>query len=307
MPYSIDEIEDAEVIFVIGSNTTEQHPLIGRRILRAVIEKGAKLIVADPRSIDLADFAEIYIQHKPGTDVALINGMMNVILSENLQDTAFIEQRTKNFEAVKEVIQKYPPDYVESITGIPAQKVIETARLYAKADRASIIYCMGITQHTTGTDNVVSLANLAMMTGNVGKRSTGVNPLRGQNNVQGACDMGALPNFLTGYQRVTEPEAREKMEKAWNVTGLDDKVGLTMPEMIELAYTDKLKGLYIVGENPMLSEPDINHVREALKKLRFLVVQDLFLSETAKLANVVLPAASFAEKDGTFTSTDLTV
>ncbi len=304
MTNSIEDIEDAEVLLVIGSNTTEQHPLIGRRILRAIRDRGAKLIVADPRSIDLAEFAESHLQLKPGTDVALINGMMNVILSEGLQDTDFIEQRTKNFEAVKKLVKMYSPEYVEKITGVPAEKISEAARLYARADRASIIYSMGITQHTTGTDNVLSLANLAMMTGNVGKRGTGVNPLRGHNNVQGACDVGALPDVFPGYQRVTDRQARDKMQRAWNVAELDDKPGLTQPEMLNSAYNGDLKAVYIVGENPMLSHPDINHVRESLRNLEFLVVQDIFLSETAKLADVILPAASFAEKDGTFTSTE---
>ncbi len=304
MTNSIQDIEDAGVIFVIGSNTTEQHPLIGRRILRAIRERGARLIVADPRSIDLAEFAEIHLQHKPGTDVALINGMMNVILSQDLHDTEFIQRRTRNFEAMKKVAERYPPEYVERITGVPAEKISEAARLYAKVDRASIIYSMGITQHTTGTDNVVSLANLAMLTGNVGKKGTGVNPLRGHNNVQGACDVGALPDVFPGYQGVTDRQAREKMQKAWKVAELDDKPGLTQPEMLNSAYNGDLKALYIVGENPMLSHPDINHVRESLRNLEFLVVQDVFLSETAKLADVILPAASFAEKDGTFTSTE---
>jgi len=304
MTNSIAEIEEADVIFVIGSNTTEQHPLIARRILRAIRERGTKLIVADPRSIDLADFAEIYLQHKLGTDVSLINGMMNLILSEDLQDSEFIEQRTRNFEAVKKVVERFPPEHAEKITGVPAEKISKAARLYAKAKRASIVYSMGITQHTTGTDNVLALANLAMMTGNVGKKGTGVNPLRGHNNVQGACDVGALPNVFPGYQRVTDCQAREKMQRVWNIAELDDKVGLTQLEMINSAYAGDLKALYVVGENPVVSHPDTGHVRESLRTLEFLVVQDIFLSETAKLANVVLPAASFAEKDGTFTSTE---
>jgi formate dehydrogenase alpha subunit len=304
MTNSLEDIEDADVIFVIGSNTTEQHPLIGRRILRAIREKGTKLIVADPRSINLTEFAEVYLQHKPGTDVALINGMMNVILSEGLHDSEFIRQRTRNFEGIKSITEKYSPEYTERITGVPAEEIIKAAQLYGKAKRASIIYCMGITQHTTGTDNVMSLANLAMMTGNVGKRGTGVNPLRGQNNVQGACDAGALPDVFSGYQKVTDYQSREKMQRAWNIAELDDKPGLTQPEMIDSAYNGNLKALYIIGENPALSHPDINHVRESLKKLEFLIVQDMFLTETAKLAHIVLPAASFAEKDGTFTSTE---
>jgi len=301
MTNSIDELENADVIFVIGSNTTEQHPLIATRILRAV-RKGSKLIVADPRFIDLAYFATIYMSQKPGTDVALLNGMMNVIISENLHDEEFIKTRTENFEAFRKVIEKYTPEYVEKITTVPAEKIREAAHLYAKTDKAAIVYSMGITQHTTGVDNVVSTANLAMLTGNVGKESTGVNPIRGHNNVQGACDVGALPNGYSGYQRVDMEDIRKKFEDAWRVK-LPSKPGLTIVEMINAAGNN-IKAIYIMGENPMLSDPDINHVKEQLEKLDFLVVQDIFLSETAQLADVVLPGASFAEKDGTFTSTE---
>lgn len=302
MTNSIEEIEDADVIFVIGSNTSEQHPLIARRILRAVREKNGKLIVADPRAIDLTGFSTIYMSQKPGTDVALLNGIMNSIISENLHDKKFIKERTENFEAFKEVVERYDPEYVEKITSVPASKIREAARLYAKANTASIIYSMGITQHTTGVDNVISTANLAMLTGNVGKRSTGVNPLRGQNNVQGACDLGALPNYFSGYQKVDNESIRKKFEEAWGVR-CSPNIGLTVVEMIN-ECGKLIKALYILGENPMLSDPDINHVRRALKKLDFLVVFELFLSETAQLADVVLPAASYSEKDGTFTSTE---
>jgi len=301
MTNSIDELENADTIFVIGSNTTEQHPLIGTRILRAV-RKGAKLIIADPRFIDLAHFATVYMSQKPGTDVALINGMMNVIISEKLLDEEFVKTRTENFEAMKKVVEKYTPEYVEKITTIPAEKICEAARLYAKADKAAIVYSMGITQHTTGVDNVVSTANLAMLTGNLGKESVGVNPLRGQNNVQGACDVGALPNLFSGYQKVDVDDVRKKFEDAWGVQ-LPPKPGLTIVEMINAAG-DRIKAIYMMGENPAVSDPDINHVHEQLKKLDFLVCQDIFLSETAQFADVVLPAASYAEKDGTYTSTE---
>jgi len=302
MTNSIPEIEEATCIFVIGSNTTEQHPLVATRIYRA-LERGAKLIVADPREIQLSRFAHVYLRHRPGTDVALLNGMMNVIISEGLEDREFIESRTEGFEEFKAAVADYTPERVEAITGIPAEDLIAAARMYAQAERAAIIYAMGITQHTTGTDNVLSCANLAMLTGNVGKPSTGVNPLRGQNNVQGACDLGALPNVYPGYQRVTDPQSRAKFEEAWG-TELSPEVGLTVVEMTDAAYEGRLKAMYIMAENPMLSDPDINHVREALERLDFLVVQDIFLSETAELADVVLPGASFAEKDGTFTGTD---
>ena len=302
MTNSIGELEDADCIFVIGSNTTEQHPLIARYLMRAR-EKGAKLIVADPRLIPLTQFADYHLRQRPGTDVALLNGFMNVILNKGLEDKEFIDKRTEGFKELKEIVKKYNPEEVEKITGIPKELIIEAARIYAKAKSASIVYSMGITQHTTGVDNVVSCANLAMLTGNVGKPSTGVNPLRGQSNVQGACDMGALPNVYSGYQKVSDENARTKFEKAWN-TELPSKTGLTIVEMINEAAKGKLKAMYIMGENPMLSDPDINHVKEALDNLEFLVVQDMFLTETAQLADIILPAASYAEKDGTLTATD---
>jgi len=302
MTNSIVEIEYADTIFVIGSNTTECHPIIGASIKRAVAA-GKKLIVADPRYIELADYATVYLPQKPGTDVALINAMMNVILSEELEDSRFITQRTEGIEDIRQAVKSYTPQMAEKITGVPAEDIQKAARIYAQAKSASIIYSMGITQHTTGTDNVLSLANLAMLTGNVGKESSGVNPLRGQNNVQGACDLGALPNVYSGYQKVDIPKIRKKFEKAWGVK-LPSKPGLTVVEIMNAAGKGKVKGLYIMGENPLLSDPDVNHVRKALKKLDFLVVQDIFLTETAELADVVLPACGFAEKDGTFTNTE---
>ncbi|MDD4876410.1 MAG: formate dehydrogenase subunit alpha [Dehalococcoidales bacterium] len=302
MTNSIVELEDADCIFIIGSNTLEQHPLVGRYIQRAK-EKGAKIIVADPRIITLVQIADYHLRHRPGTDVALFNGMMNVIISEGLEDKQFIKERTEGIEDLTETVKKYTPEYVAKITGVPAELIVEAARTYAKAERAAIVYSMGITQHTTGVDNVKSSGNLAMLTGNVGKASTGVNPLRGQNNVQGACDMGALPNVYSGYQNVTDEKARAKFEEAWK-TKLPDKVGLTIIEMMDNAVKGNLKAMYIMGENPMVSDPDINHVKEALENLEFLVVQDIFLTETAQLADIVLPATTYAEKDGTFTSTE---
>jgi len=302
MTNSIRELLGANVILVTGSNTTENHPIIAMYVKQVVKNNGAKLIVADPRRIDLVDYAALWLQQKSGTDVALFNGLMNAILEEGLHDKEFIKNRCENFEEFSEVVKKYTPEAVEEITGVPADKIREAARLYASADKASIIFSMGITQHTTGTDNVLSIANLAMLTGNVGRESTGVNPLRGQNNVQGACDVGALPNLYPGYQSVTDDEAQKKFEKVWGVS-LDDKAGLTVVEIMNAAYEEKIKGMYIMAENPMMSDPNINHVKEALKKLEFLVVQDIFLSETAELADLVLPGVSFAEKDGTFTNT----
>jgi len=302
MTNSITEFEDADCILVIGSNTAEQHPLIARYVLRAK-EKGAKLIVVDPRAITLAQFADYHLRQRPGTDVAVFNGFMNVILSEGLEDKEFIKERTEGIEELKETVEKYTPERVEKITGIPKDKLIQAAKIYAQSEHASIIYSMGITQHTTGVDNVSSSANLAMLTGNVGKPSTGVNPLRGQNNVQGACDLGALPNVYSGYQNVVDEKARAKFEDAWKVK-LPEKPGLTVVEMMNEAAKGNIKAMYIMGENPMISDPDISHVKEGLENLEFLVVQDIFLTETAQLADIVLPAASYAEKEGTFTSTE---
>ncbi|MFC1739640.1 formate dehydrogenase subunit alpha [Planctomycetota bacterium] len=303
MTNSIDELKNTGCIFVIGSNTTEAHPVIGLYIKEAVTKNGAQLIVADPRAIDLTRFATLFIAQKPGTDVALINAMMNVIVDEELHDKAFIKQRTEDFEKLKPILKDATPEKAQAITTIPADKIRTAARVYAKAETASIIYSMGITQHTTGTDNVLSLANLAMLTGNVGKASTGVNPLRGQNNVQGACDLGALPNVYPAYQSVEDSAMQAKFESAWGQK-LSGQKGLTVVEMMHAIEEGKIKALYIMGENPALSDPNLNRTRKALEKVDFLVVQDIFLSETAEYADVVLPSVCFAEKDGTFTNTE---
>lgn len=302
MTNSIEEIENMNTIFVTGSNTTENHPIIGARIKQAV-SKGAKLIVADPRRIELAKYADVFLQIKPGSNIALLNAMMNVIISENLQDINYIKERTENYEGLVEIVKDYTPEKCSEICGVDADDIRKAARLYAKADNAGIFYAMGITQHRTGTQGVMSVSNLALLCGNIGKESSGVNPLRGQNNVQGACDMGGLPNVLTGYQNVTDENIIEKFEKAWN-SELSRDAGLTLPEIMNSIEEDKVKFLYIMGENPMISDPDLNHIEKALKHLDFLVVQDIFLTETAEYANVVLPASSFAEKDGTFTNTE---
>jgi formate dehydrogenase alpha subunit len=302
MTNSINEIRDAACILAIGTNTTSAHPVIGLEIKKAV-NKGAKLIVANPREIDLCRFADLHLQQRPGTDVALLMGMMRVIVDEGLLDQTFIEERCENFDAFKESLGSFDLDSVEQITGVPKDKIVEAARVYATNCPATILYAMGITQHSHGTDNVIATANLAMLTGNMGKPSTGVNPLRGQNNVQGACDLGALPNVYPGYQAVANPDIQKKFETGWGCP-LSPTPGLTLTEMFEAAYQKQVKALYLVGENPMLSDPDANHIREALEQLEFLVVQDVFLTETARLADVVLPAASFAETDGTFTNTE---
>jgi formate dehydrogenase alpha subunit len=302
MTNSIGEIVDTDCMFVIGSNTTENHPVIGAKMKQA-LKKGAKLIVADPRRIELAEYADVFLQLKPGTNIALLNGMMNVIIEKGLYDEKYIEERCENFEELVNLVKEYPPERAAEICGLEAEDIVKAALLYAEANKAGIYYTMGITQHTTGTNAVMSVSNLALLCGNVGKESAGVNPLRGQNNVQGACDMGGLPGDLPGYQKVFKPEVIEKFEKAWN-TKLSSKVGLTIPEIFNGAHDGSIRFLYIMGENPMVSDPDINHVRASLENVDFLVCQDIFMNETTELADVVLPAASFAEKDGSFSNTE---
>ncbi len=302
MTNSIADLEQAKAILVIGSNTTEQHPVIGTRIRRAV-RNGTKLIVADPRTIDLANIATVHLRQRPGTDLALLNGLAHIILKEGLEDKEFIAARTEGFDAWRAVIETYTPARVSEITGVPIEDLFKAARLYAANSPATICYAMGITQHTVGHNNVLAVANLAMLTGNIGKPGAGVDPLRGQNNVQGSCDVGALPNYYTAYQKVVDESARQKFSQAWGVS-LPPKPGMTVGEMLNAAHDGRVKAMWIIGENVAMSDPDAQHVRKALEHLDFLVVQDLFLTETAQLADVVLPAASFAEKDGTFTNTE---
>ena len=303
MTNSVPEFEETtDCFFIIGSNTTEAHPLIATRVMRAQ-KRGAKVIVADPRDIQIAKLADLHMQHRAGTDVALLNGMMQVIIDEGLYDRAFVEERTEGFEALRSTVAAYTPERVERITGVPAGMLQAAARFYGSAGHAAILYAMGITQHTTGVDNVLSCANLAMLTGNVGRPGTGVNPLRGQNNVQGACDLGGLPNVYSGYQAVTIEGVQAKFREAWGHAP-PTRVGLTVTEMMDAAHAGVLKGLYVLAENPMISDPDVNHVREALERCEFLVVQDIFPTETAELADVILPGGTYTEKDGTFTNTD---
>jgi formate dehydrogenase alpha subunit len=302
MTNSLPELANAKCIFIIGSNTTENHPIAAKWIFRG-LENGAKLIVADPRFIQMSLLADLVVQQRLGTDVALINGLMHIILKEGWYDKEYVAERTEGFEALAAKLEDYPPDQVAQITGIDAATLRRVAEMYAKTKPASIVYCMGITQHTTGVDNVKSLANLAMLTGNVGVASGGVNPLRGQNNVQGACDMGSLPNVFTGYQPVADEAANAKFSKAWG-RDLPKKPGLTILEMFHGIDEGKIKALYVVGENPLVTDPDLRHVEAALKKLDIFIVQDIFLTQTAKLADIVLPGTSFAEKDGTFTNTE---
>lgn len=302
MTNSIAEAADQDVVFVTGSNTTETHPVIGS-LIRQAKRKGAKIIVAEPRRIPLCREADVFLQIKPGTNVALFNGMMNVIISEGLQDQKYIDERTEGYEALVEVVKDYTPEVVAEICQIDAEELKKAARLYAKADKAGIYYAMGVTQHSTGTEGVMGTSNLALLCGKIGKYGCGVNPLRGQNNVQGACDMGCLPTDFPAYQKVFNDAAREKFEKAWGVS-LSGKPGLTVTEIMNAVEAGSVRGLYIMGENPMMSDPDLNHVEHALKNCEFLVVQDIFLTETAALADVVLPGCTFAEKDGTFTNTE---
>lgn len=301
MTNSIAEVLNNEVIFITGSNTTETHPVIGS-MMRQAKQKGAKIIVAEPRKIDIAQDADIFIQIKPGTNVALFNAMMKVIVEENLQDTDFIQKRTENYENFIKVIEEVNLEENAEICGCHVEDIKDAARMYA-THTSGIYYAMGITQHSNGTNHVKSIANLALLTGNVGKENAGINPLRGQNNVQGACDMGGLPNNFPGYQKVFDDEARLKFEQAWDTT-LDKNVGLHLPLMISGAYSGTIKAMYVMGENPIVSDPDINHVKEAFDRVDFLVVQDIFMTETAVYADVILPASTYAEKDGTFTNTE---
>jgi formate dehydrogenase alpha subunit len=302
MTNSIEELRHAECIFAIGTNTTSAHPVLALNIKEAA-RRGATLIVANPKEIDLVEHASLFIRHKPGTDVVLLMGMMRVIVDEGLQDEQFIADRCENFEEFKESLAKFDMDFVEETTGVPREKIMEAARAYATKKPSSLCYAMGITQHTHGTDNVMATANLAMLTGNIGKPSTGVNPLRGQNNVQGACDMGALPNNYPGYQKVVDPEVKKKFETAWGCE-LNGEIGLTLTEVFHSMSDGKVTAFYMVGENPVLADADASHVEDGLQKVEFLVCQDIFLTESAKFADVVLPAASFAEKEGTNTNTE---
>ncbi len=302
MTNSISEIRDAKVLFVIGSNTTESHPMVAKHMIEA-LDRGATLIVADPRKTQIAQLATIHLQHTPGSDVALLMGIMNVILSEKLVDREFVKRRTENFELFEESLRQFSLPVVEKITGVPSRLITKVARIYASEKRSMLFYTMGITQHITGVDNVKALANLVMLTGHIGLPSSGLNPLRGQNNVQGACDVGVLPNVYSGYQKVSDPKARKKFSQAWR-RPLPERPGLTVVEMTEAALEGKLRAMVIMGENPLLSDPDLQRTREAFEALEFVVVIDIFPNETTSLAHVVLPGASFAEKNGTFTNTE---
>jgi len=304
MTNSFDDIaEQAQAYFIIGSNTTEQHPVLGMRIRQAIKQRGAKLILCDPRRIPLADLATLHISQKPGTDIALLNGIMHVLVEQDLYDKEFVAQRTEGFEDLKAKLADYTPQRVAEICGVDAEQIVEAAQLLAANRPTALLYAMGITQHITGHQNVISCANLQMLLGNMGVPGGGVNPLRGQNNVQGACDMGGLPNVYTAYQAVTLEASQKKFEEAWGVP-LSNKVGLTVMEMLHQVEQGTMRALYIMGENPVLSDPDADHSAACLQQTEFLVVQDIFLTETAALADVVLPSYSWAEKLGTFTNSE---
>jgi formate dehydrogenase alpha subunit len=302
MTNSINEIVGNDVLFIIGSNATEAHPIIGNKMKQAALG-GSKLIVVDPRRTELAEHAHLWLQLKPGTDNALINGLLHTIISNDWHDKDYIEARTEGFDDVWAMVKDYPAEVASEICGVPAETIVEAARLYATTRKAGIFYTLGITEHTVGTANVMNLANLGMITGHIGFPNAGVNPMRGQNNVQGSCDMGALPNSFPGYPSVLDHEAKEKFAKAYGVR-MPETVGLRIPEMFDLAVEGTLKAMYVMGEDPALTDADANHVRKALQNLDFLVVQNIFMTETAKHADVFLPAALYAEKEGTFTNTE---
>lgn len=297
-----DITEDVDMILLVGSNPEEAHPVIGAQI-RQAIQRGTQVVVVDPRKINLVKDSALHLQVQAGTNVAFANGMMHVILKEGLADRHFIEERTEGFSDLEKMVADYTPEKVAEICHIHPEDLIQAARMYAKAEKAPIIYCLGVTEHSTGTEGVMSMSNLAMLVGKVGKPGCGVNPLRGQNNVQGACDMGCMPYDFPGYQKVNNPEVIDKFEKAWHVP-LNRNTGLTSTKVLPAATAGNVKGLYIFGEDPIVTDPDTGHVRQALESLDFLVVQELFMTETAAYADVVLPGISYAEKDGTFTNTE---
>lgn len=304
MTNSMEDVSDyAKAIFIIGSNTTEQHPVFGTRIRQAVLRRGVKLIVADPRKIDITEFATLHMRLKPGTDIALINGLMYIIIEKGYEDKEFIANRTENFEDFKANVMQYTPEITSEITGVPIEQLYEAAEILGTTKPGAVLWAMGITQHIVGVQNVRTCANLQMLLGNLGVLGGGVNPLRGQNNVQGACDMGGLPNYYPAYQQVINDEVRQKFEKAWGVP-LSPKIGMTVTEMIPSITEDKIKALYILGENPIMSDPDTNHIRHCFENLEFMVLQEIFQSETAPYADVLLPGVTFAEKSGTYTNTE---
>jgi len=303
MSNSIAEMKDLECFIVTGSNTTENHPVISTFLKEAVCQSGAQLIVADPRQIEMTRFADLWLRHRPGTDTALFSAMAHVIVQEKLYNEKFIAARTEGFAEYADSLADKTPEWAETVSGVPADDIRRGARMYARASTAAIYWGMGISQSTHGTDNALTLVNLALLCGHIGRPGTGLNPLRGQNNVQGCSDSGGMPTVYTAYQPVTDPDVRRKFEEAWH-TRLSDQPGLTTTEMVDGILSGQVKGWYVMGENPLMSDPDLNHARHAIEQLEFLVAQDIFFNETNVYADVILPAASFAEKDGTFTNSD---
>jgi predicted molibdopterin-dependent oxidoreductase YjgC len=301
MTNSIGEIRDADFLFVIGSNTSEAHPIIAMEMKRAV-RRGATLVVADPRAIWMTSIAEKHLQLRLGSDVWLLNAMAHVIVEEGLVDRDFIDEHTEGFDAVRETVARYTPEAAAEVTGVPAEDIRWTARRYAETEKAGIYYTLGITEHSHGTDNVYALANLVLMTGHLGKPSSGLNPLRGQNNVQGANDAGAAPVFYPGYQRVDDPAVREKYERAWGVE-LSPDCGMNLNVMMK-AVGKQIRGLFVMGEDILISEPNVSRLEAGMNDLDFLVTQEPFLNETARFADVVFPSAVFAEKEGVFTNSE---
>jgi len=304
MSNTMDDVAaNASLFFIIGSNTSEQHPVFGSMLRRAIRKRGAKLIVADPRRIDMVDFASMHMRQRPGTDIALLNGLMYILLEKGLEDKAFIEDRCESFEEFQQTVMNYPPERVSDITGVPVEQLYQAAEMMGTLKPMAVMWAMGITQHIVGVRNVMDLANLQMLLGNMGKPGGGVNPLRGQNNVQGACDMGGLPNVYPAYQPVINEEVKKKFESAWGATsGL--KVGMTVTEMLPGIPEGRIHALYVMGEDPVTSDADSNHVRHCLGELDFLILQDIFPTETSAFADILLPGVSFAEKNGTFTNTE---
>ncbi len=304
MSNSMDDVsKQAQAFFIIGSNTTEQHPVFGTMLRRAVQRRGAKLVVADPRRIDITEIATLHLRHRLGTDIPLLNGLMYIILEKGWEDKNFIDERTEGFEEFRKAVMQYPPDKVSEITNVPVEKLYEAAEIIAANKPTAVMWAMGITQHIVGVRNVMDLANLQMLLGNMGRPGGGVNPLRGQNNVQGACDMGGLPNVYPAYQPVTSDEVHEKFANAWGATS-NTRVGATVTEMIPGILEGKTHALYILGEDPVMSDPDTKHIRHCLESIDFLLLQEIFPSETSAYADVLLPGISFAEKSGTFTNTE---
>lgn len=303
MTNSIGDItQQANVIMLVGTNPEEAHPVIGMQI-REAVEHGTHLIVVDPRKIGLVSKADVHLKLRPGTNVAFANGMVHVLLREGLIDKEFIDKRTEGFEELVKMAKDYPPERAAALCGVDERDLVAAAKLYGQAENAAILYCLGVTEHSTGTDGVMGLSNIAMVTGNLGKPGCGVNPVRGQNNVQGACDMGAMPDVYTGYQKVANPDVRKKFSQAWGVQ-VPESPGLRATECFPAMVDGRLKGLFICGEDPIRTDPDTTHVIRALESLDFLVVDELFMTETAKYADVVLPGRSYAEKEGTFTNTE---